>query len=194
MLPSQNKVPPTPSKAVITVFQSRFSDKGAIATSVRDTLSDNAKKIDGARDLVSNFRNDLPHESTSIISGNIRRIPEDQLIYIHSVVASLGLKAWNPDVLSTDPNSMYNILHEQLAIQTFQHLVAAHGYAHMGINHSKIKLSLLQRFYRSFVYGRMRDLARRELKSPGGVQKDTVATNMYKRRSEVCHVQLFYRL
>ncbi|KIM38756.1 hypothetical protein M413DRAFT_75795, partial [Hebeloma cylindrosporum] len=70
-------------------------------------------------------------------------------------VATLGLEMWNPDVLGTDPNSMYNILHEQLAIQTFQHLVVAHGYAHMRINLSKIKLSLLQRFYRSYVYSRI---------------------------------------
>lgn len=107
---------------------------------------------------------------------------------MHCAVATLGLPRWNPDVLSTDPNSMYNILHEQLAIQTFQNVVIAHGYAHFGINHGKMKLSLLKQFYRSFVYGRMRDLVKRELKVPGSVGRDTVATNMYKRRSDVCHM------
>ena len=123
---------------------------------------------------------------SSTISGNIWQIPEDHLLFMHCVVATLGLPRWNPDILSTDPNSMYNILHEQLAIQTFQNVMIAHGYAHFGINHGKMKLSLLKQFYHSFVYGRMQDLVKHELKVPGSVGRDTAATNMYKQRSDVC--------
>ncbi|KIM38757.1 hypothetical protein M413DRAFT_29987 [Hebeloma cylindrosporum] len=72
MLPLQTKVPPKPSEAQITVFESRFSDEMAVATSVRDTLRDNAVQIDGVRKKVSKFRNDLLRESISIIAGNIR--------------------------------------------------------------------------------------------------------------------------
>jgi hypothetical protein len=109
---------------------------------------------------------------------------------MHSMVVTLGLSSWNPDIMSTNPNSMYNILHEQLAIQTFQHIVISHGYAYFGINHGKMKLSLLKRLYHSFVYGRMRDLVKHDLKSPGGIQQDTIAMNMYKRHNDVCYVTI----
>ena len=104
---------------------------------------------------------------------------------MHGVVATLGLSCWNPDVMSTDPNSMYNILHEKLVIQTFQHIMISHGYAHFGINHEQMKMSLLKQLYCSFVYGRMQNLMKCEHKSPGGVQRDTMAMNMYKQRSDV---------
>ena len=190
MLPSQDQLPPKLDAEKISVYQQRFSNAGAIATSVRSILRDNSKAIDAVLAKVTEFRNNLPDETSSTISGNIRRIPEDHLHYMHRAVATLGLSGWNPDVMSTDPNSMYNILHEQLAIQTFQHVVISHGYAHFAINHEKMTPSLLLQLYRSFVYGRMRDLVKRDLKSPGGVQRDTIATNMYKRRNDVCRVTI----
>jgi hypothetical protein len=190
MLPSQNELPPELSAEETSVFQQRFSTADAIATSVRDILRNNSTKIDTVLGKVTKFRGDLPDETSSTISGNIRRIPEDLLLYMHGAVATLGLSSWNPDVMSTDPNSMYNTLHEQLAIQTFQHIVISHGYAHFGINHGKMGVSLLKQLYRNFVYGRMRDLVKRDLKSPGGVKRDTTATNVYKRRSDVCCVTI----
>ena len=74
--------------------------------------------------------------------------------------------------MSTDSNSMYNILHKQLVIQTFQHVMISHGYAHFGINHEKMKMLLLKQLYHSFVYGWMRNLVKCEHKSPGGIQRD----------------------
>ena len=157
---------------------------------MRGILRNNSTAIDAILAKVTDFRKKLPDETSSTISGNIRRIPEDHLHYMHCAVATLRLSKWNPDVMSTNPNSMYNILHEQLVIQTFQHVVISHGYAHFGINHEKMKISLLKQLYRSFVYGRMRDLVKHELKSPGSVQRDTVAMNMYKRRSDVCRITI----
>src|SRR5713101_8354202 len=105
---------------------------------------------------------------------------------MHGVVVTLGLSSWNPDVMSTNPNSMYNILHEQLAIQTFQHIVISHGYAHFGINHRKMRVLLLKQLYCNFVYGQMQDLVKCDLKSPGGIKQDTTAMNMYKQHSDIC--------
>jgi len=68
----------------------------------------------------------------------------------------------------------------------------SHGYAHFGINHEKMKMSLLKQLYCSFVYSWMRNIVKREHKFPGGVQRDTTATNMYKRRSDVCHVTIIF--
>ena len=192
MLPSQNELPPKLDDNTISVYQQHFSTAGAITTSVHGILKMNSKAIDNVLDKVTKFRNSLPDETSSTISGNIRRIPEDHLLYMHGAVATLGLSRWNPDIMSTDPNSMYNILHEQLAIQTFQHVVISHGYAHFGINHEKMKMSLLKQLYHSFVYSRMRNLVKCEHKFPEGIQRDTTATNMYKRRSDVCRVMIIF--
>ena len=55
---------------------------------------------------------------------------------------------------------MYNILHEQLVIQTFQHVVISHSYAHMGINFGQMKPLLLKELYWNFVYGQTQDLVK----------------------------------
>jgi len=190
MLSSQNQLPLKLDGNTISIYQQCFSNAGAIVSSVHSILKNNSTAINAILAKVTEFRNNLPDEMSSTISENIRRIPEDHLPFMHCAVATLGLLRWNPNVLSTELNSMYNILHEQLALQTFQNVVISHGYAHFGINHGKIKLSLLKQFYRSFVYGQMRDLVKRELKSPGSIERDTVATNMYKRHSDICCITI----
>ena len=146
MLPSQNQLPPKVDAEEISVYQQCFSNAGAIATSVRGILRNNSTAIDAVLAKVTDFHKKLPDETSSTISGNIRRIPEDHLHYMHCAVATLGLSKWNPDVMSTNPNSMYNILHEQLAIQTFQNVVISHGYAHFGINHDIAVETALSQF------------------------------------------------
>ena len=190
MLPSQNELLPKLNDNTISVYQQHFSTAGVIATSMHGILKMNLKAIDDILKKVTKFCNSLSDEMSSTISGNIQWIPEDHLLYMHGAVVTLRLSHWNPDIMSTNPNSMYNILHEQLVIQTFQHVVISHGYAHFGINHEQMKMSLLKQLYCSFVYGRMRNLVKHEHKSPGGIQWDTMATNMYKQRSDVCCVTI----
>ena len=190
MLLSQNKLPPKLDKDKVSVYEQHFSTANVIVTSVHNILRNNSAKIDAVLGKVTKFCKNLPDETSSTISGNIQQIPEDHLLYMHGVVATLGLSSWNPNIMSTDPNSMYNTLHEQLAIQTFQYIVIAHGYAHFGINHGKMKMSLLKQLYRRFVYGQMQDLVKCDLKSPRSIQRDIMATNMYKRHSDVCRVTI----
>jgi hypothetical protein len=78
-------------------------------------------------------------------------------------VACLGLRKWAPDVLSGDPESMYNLLHEHIALQTFEQVSGAFSYSHMGANLSCIKDFLLMRkLYRSFVFSYMHCIAKLE--------------------------------
>jgi len=101
-------------------------------------------------------------------------------------VACSGLEHWAPDVLSGDPESMYNLLHEHIALTTFEQVAIAFGYSHMGINLSFItNFSLLRRLYRSFVFSYMFSLAKAEQRKPGSVAKGKEMTNVFKRRSDV---------
>ena len=143
-LSSQNQLPLKLDENTISFYQQCFSNAGVIISSVHSILKNNSAAIDAVLANVTEFHNNLPDEMSSTISGNIQRIPEDHLLFMHCAVATLRLPRWNPNVLSTDPNSMYNILHKQLAIQTFQNVMIAHGYAHFGINHGKMKLFALE--------------------------------------------------
>jgi len=101
-------------------------------------------------------------------------------------VACSGLEHWAPDVLSGDPESMYNLLHEHIALTTFEQVAVAYGYSHMGIDLSFItNFSLLRRLYRNFVFSYMFSLAKAEQRKPGSVAKGKEMTNVFKRRSDV---------
>ena len=83
-----------------------------------------------------------------IIANNIKRIPEPQLLLMFRTVACLGLRKWAPDVLSGDPESMYNLLHEHIALQTFEQVSGAFGYSHMATNLAAIKdFALMRKLY-----------------------------------------------
>ncbi|KAF8155850.1 hypothetical protein B0H34DRAFT_675962 [Crassisporium funariophilum] len=87
-------------------------------------------------------------------------------------VTSLGLRSWALDVLSGDPDSMYNLLHKHVAFTTFEKVAAAHGYAHMGVNLSLVcNFVLMQKFYHNFVFSYMYEIAKLEAKSPGSVAR-----------------------
>lgn len=101
-------------------------------------------------------------------------------------VSYFGLERWAPDVLSSDPESMYNALHEQIALITFEQVAAAFGYSHVSINLQFVRdYTLLCKLYRSFVFSHMHRIAKLEAKSPGGVAKGNEMTNIWKRRKEV---------
>jgi hypothetical protein len=135
---------------------------------------------------------DSLQEGRSIIANNIRRIPQQHLELMYRSISFFGLARWAPDVLGGDPESMYNILHEQIALITFQQVAAAYGYSHIGINLQLIQdFVILRKFYRNFVYARMRKVAQTELKSPGSVAKGNEMTNTWKRRKEV-YLSVFY--
>jgi len=71
MLPSQNDLPLKLDDNTISVYQQHFSTAGAIATSMRGILKMNSKAINNVLNKVTKFRNSLPDEMSSTISGNI---------------------------------------------------------------------------------------------------------------------------
>jgi len=127
-------------------------------------------------------------DSVGIITNNIKRIPESHLLLMFRSVACLGLQQWAPDVLSGDPESMYNLLHEHIALKTFEQVSGAFGYSHMGTNLSCINdFALMRKFYRNFVFSYMHGIAKSEAKNPGSVAKAKQMTGVWKRRSVVCN-------
>jgi hypothetical protein len=94
---------------------------------------------------------------------------------------------WAPDVLSQDPESMYNLLHEYLALTTFEQIAGSFGYSHMGPNLTVVRdFPLMRKFYRNFVFSYLRAIVKKEVKMPGAIELTHERENAVKRRNEVC--------
>ncbi|KAJ7810196.1 hypothetical protein B0H13DRAFT_1667623, partial [Mycena leptocephala] len=104
---------------------------------------------------------------------------------IFNTVANAALPYFAPDVFG-NPESMYNLAHEHIAIHSFR--AAAMLFAYSSIY--RVTLSyvqdqhLLQRFYRSFIYGHMKTLAAKEERRPGRVELDVVLNAIYRQKKE----------
>jgi hypothetical protein len=104
------------------------------------------------------------------------------LLRIFSAVHLAGLTKFLPDVLGA-PDSMYNQVHQMVAVQTFMATAAGFGYAHMNIDLSKAQnIDLIDQFYENFVFSYLADLLRAEMKKPGALNKSISDGNIYRRR------------
>ena len=161
-----------------------------LQNSVVSSLNDNLARIQNAKAKVDELLSSL---LDGMISANIRRIQECHLLLIFRTVACLGLEKWAPDILSGDPESMYNLLHEHIALKTFEQVSSAYGYSHMGANLSCVHdFALMHKLYRSFVFSYMYGIAKSEVKSPGSVARGKQMTSVWKQCSVVCILLLLH--
>jgi hypothetical protein len=190
-LPHQTTIPPKVTVEDKVPFTHRFTSEAQVQNSVSASLNNNSASIQDARNRVQGLLDSL--SDSGIISNNIKRIPESHLLLIFRTVACLGLRKWAPDVLSCDPESMYNLLHEHIALTTFEQVSAAFGYSHMAANLSCIHdFALMRKLYRSFVFSYMHSIAKSEARNPGSVAKGKQMSTVWKRRSAVCVSFLCY--
>ena len=184
-LPSQNSVPPKVTLADRAHYNARFSSESAIKSSVHASLDANAVDINEAQSRVRQLLDSLV-DLNSTTANHIQRIDENFLCLMFRTVSFFGLARWAPDVLSQDPNSMYNLLHEHIALVTFEQVAAGFGYSHLGIDLSLIRnFVLMRKLYRNFVYSYMHGIAKSENKTPGSITKSKTMTNVWKRCKEV---------
>ncbi|KAF8870515.1 hypothetical protein CPB84DRAFT_1693091, partial [Gymnopilus junonius] len=145
-LPHQNVPPLAVMEDDRKAYASRFTSEDQVQTSVHNSLNNNFGHIAAAADCLASLK--ATFSPNSKISVNLGRIPEPLLLYAFRVVASFGLPHWALDVLSQDPDSMYNLLHEYIALNTFEQVAAGHGYLHMGINLAVVHdFALMRKFY-----------------------------------------------
>ncbi|KAG6904163.1 hypothetical protein DXG01_012149, partial [Tephrocybe rancida] len=165
-LTTQYSIPPQVADANKAPFMRHFTSEGQGRPTITSSLNDHSTLIDDCTQWVTAFRASLL-ETNTIISGNIQ------------------LPCWAPDVLSADPDSMYNLLHEYITYVTFKQAAVAHGYAHMGINLEFVeKFGLMRKFYGSFVFSYMHKTTKSEAKSPGSMLKAKQMTPVWKHHAE----------
>lgn len=178
-------VPPLVTDIMKAAIDRRFASEAQIRNTVTTSLDQNSGFVQNAQDHVKELLASLP--TTGTIQKNIRRIPEDQLLFVFRTVACAGLEQWAPDVIGGDPQSFYNLLHEHIALTTFEQIAGGFGLVQMSANLAIVRdFSLMRKAYRSFVYSYMHGIKKLDMKNPGIVAKNAVMTNVYKRHSEVC--------
>ncbi|KAF8222919.1 hypothetical protein L208DRAFT_1412701 [Tricholoma matsutake] len=130
-LPHQSTAPPKVTPEDKVPFTQHYLSEAQLQNSVTSSVDDNSGRI-----------------QDGMIAANIRHIQECHLLLIFRTVACLGLAKWAPNVLSGDPKSMYNLLHEHIALKTFEQVSAVYEYSHMGANLSCVHdFALMHKLY-----------------------------------------------
>ncbi|KAJ3900014.1 hypothetical protein F5879DRAFT_1056479 [Lentinula edodes] len=121
-----------------------------------------------------------------IIAKNASRIEDSFLERIFSAVAALGLERWSPDIVGGHPDSVYNLVHEQIAISTFKMLLSSFVYrflqADMAVGRDD---TACVQIYRKFVFGHIGKKVKDEMRKAGSVELKHERINTYKRRSRL---------
>ncbi|KAJ3780590.1 hypothetical protein GGU10DRAFT_415415 [Lentinula aff. detonsa] len=154
-------VPDPPTPAEIAAFeQNRLLGDDPHAMLKQSLTMVNTFSMD-----VLNKLRTLRHEckiAGSDTASRIAQIPDDKIKMMFACMQEVGLNRFCPDVFGT-PTSYFNLVHEGLALVTFTQVFLLGGYRFLGITQDYVNNTLLiQKLYRSFIFGRMRDLMRKE--------------------------------
>ncbi|KAF9456497.1 hypothetical protein BDZ94DRAFT_1347540, partial [Collybia nuda] len=183
-LPHQNAVPPVVTNVDQAHFEQHFSSEKDVVSLVHTSLNTHARNINDTQSAVNTLLSSLQPEGCSATGNHICHISSGFLLLMFRTVASFGLVHWAPDILSNDPDSMYNLLHEHIALITFEQVATAYGYSHVGINHSIIKkFSLLRKSYHNFVFSYMYKIMKLEGKSPGSGWFDIIKAQGFNEKT-----------
>ncbi|KAL1742238.1 hypothetical protein HDZ31DRAFT_43700 [Schizophyllum fasciatum] len=192
-LPNQVSVPEVVKK--VDADKVLASLKVPERSSVKDEL---LKHHNLTVDEDNTFYRRLYDSSQSCVDGDlapvIRQVPSQVLSMIAGACLALGLPSWRPDFLGS-AGSRYNQIHEDVAIETFEQVVRGKAYNYMGIRKDVILKDLengarvLRALYRSFVYSRLGNLLKIELKEAGSIKKSIENNNRYRRRKSLAMVR-----
>ncbi|KAJ6530234.1 hypothetical protein B0H19DRAFT_1273898 [Mycena capillaripes] len=181
---SQSAVPIRLTADEMAPFEARFRSAEDVDVQLADILAAAIPPSNAIYEHVAAFLRSAEALSSQT-AADARKVGDDNLRSMFSCVANAGLHSFTPDVFG-NPESMYNLAHEHVAIHSFRNVVMRHGYSALyPVNLSLIHDDhLIQRFYRSFVYGHMKLQAGKEERRPGQLEIDIVLNNTYRRRDE----------
>lgn len=81
----------------------------------------------GAFHGLAKLRKDCASARAGTTASKIVLIPDHMIKVIFGMVAAAGLNDWSPDIFGT-PTSTYNMIHEAVAVKSFQYAVAGQAY------------------------------------------------------------------
>ncbi|KAI5823055.1 hypothetical protein K523DRAFT_255848 [Schizophyllum commune Tattone D] len=114
---------------------------------------------------------------------------------IYTMLAASGCTTWAPDLgIGSDPDSLYNLFHEDLALRSFRQAVAVGGYDHLGVNMVYAnKLSFTRKVYRSFVFHYLKEKFELvDVATPDGVTTKKAIYTIRKKEGRSDKVTAFF--
>ncbi|KAJ7844360.1 hypothetical protein B0H14DRAFT_2358665, partial [Mycena olivaceomarginata] len=164
---SQSAVPICLPADLMNQFEQRFSSPEDLDAQLNGILTSAIPPTNSVYEQVAAFLH-TARAMNSQTASDAARVGDHHLRSMYNAVANVGLHVFAPDVFG-NPESLYNLAHEHVAIHSFRTIASLFAYSSI----YRVDLSLikddhfLRRFYRSFIYGRMKDLASKEERRPG---------------------------
>ncbi|KAJ7803235.1 hypothetical protein B0H14DRAFT_2203699, partial [Mycena olivaceomarginata] len=167
---SQSAVPKRLSAKDMAPFNARFISTADIDAHMTEVFAAAIEPTGVVAERVVAFLRSAKTMSSQT-AMDAARIGEHHLRTMFGALANAGLPSFTPDVFG-NPESLYNIAHELVALHSFRIVAMNYGYsAPYAVNLAIAKDDhLIQRFYRSFIYSYMESQAGIEERRPGQVE------------------------
>ncbi|KAJ7312800.1 hypothetical protein DFH08DRAFT_717317, partial [Mycena albidolilacea] len=164
---SQSAVPIRLPANLKNQFEQRFSSPEDLDAQLNGILASAIPPTNSVYEQVAAFLH-TARAMNSQTASDAARVGDHYIRSVYNAVANVGLHVFAPDIFG-NPESLYNLAHEHVAIHSFRTIASLFAYSSIyRVDLSLIKDDhLLRRFYRSFIYGRMKDLASKEERRPG---------------------------
>ncbi|KAJ7145955.1 hypothetical protein C8R44DRAFT_723816 [Mycena epipterygia] len=164
---SQSVAPIRLSTEAMAPFNSRFASVEDVDAQMTDILAAAIEPSAAVGEQVKEFLRTARGTATQT-GSDAAAVGVDHLSAMFNAVANAGLHTFTPDVFG-NPESMYNLIYEQVAVHSFRAVASNFGYSAIYRVNLNMVLDdhLVHRFYRSFVYGHMKLQAGREERRPG---------------------------
>ncbi|KAJ3830991.1 hypothetical protein F5878DRAFT_679157, partial [Lentinula raphanica] len=184
---SKDETPPFVTAAMIVRFNERFTSTDDAKAQIDQIMKNSHTASEEALAKVQEIKRLAWLSSSSKTSKNIQRIEDVFLERLFASVAAIGLELWNPDVAGGSPESLYNSVHEHIAITTFQVLLSAFAYRTFAPDMSLAKNYVrCQDIYRHFVFHYIGKKIRKEGRIPGSLREQSARDNSNRRKAHVC--------
>jgi hypothetical protein len=182
---SQSAVPKRLSAEDMAPFNARFISTADVDAHMTEVFAAAIEPTGVVAERVVAFLRSAKTMSSQT-AMDAARIGEHHLRTMFGALANAGLPSFTPDVFG-NPESLYNIAHELVALHSFRIVATNYGYsAPYAVNLAIAKDDhLIQRFYRSFIYGYMKSQAGIEERRPGQVVRNVTLNNVLRRRDDV---------
>ncbi|MBW0504895.1 hypothetical protein O181_044610 [Austropuccinia psidii MF-1] len=178
----KNTLPPAPDRSLLKEFYGRFSTNEQVlnvATSNTGANLIGEKEVKTLRDA---------HAGRLKVGKHIINLEEFYILYIHSMLAKLGIRVWAPD-LEEAPDSLYNEACRTAALMTFRQVACSGAYHYIKANLMYCNnLSLLKVAYNHFVHYLMAETYKIENKESGKTLRNKDKKVVQKRRLRVSEI------
>ncbi|MBW0564066.1 hypothetical protein O181_103781 [Austropuccinia psidii MF-1] len=175
----KDSLPPSPDRLLLKEFYGRFSSNERVVNVAQSNTGDNLiseKEVKTLRDARSGHMK---------VGKHIIHLKEFYILYLHSMLAKLGICLWAPD-LEEAPDSLYNEACWTAALMKFRQVSSSGAYRYIRASLAYCNnLQLLKRAYDHFVHYLMAGVHKVENKEAGKTVRDKYKRVVQKWRQRV---------